>query len=126
MQIRRGIGGRTGQLTDIHVDAVIPDERNSYDNIHVIVEVEGSWNSELWSAMRTQLRDRYLTENRCREGLYLVGWFACARWDDADPRKRQVPKLSVQQVREDLESEAVRQSEDRYSIRSYVLDVTLS
>src|SRR5262249_15240827 len=86
VQISRGIGNRTGQRTDIHVDATTPDEqKGSYDWIYAIIEVKGNWNQGLRDAMETQLRDRYLKEKRCMNGLYLVAWFTCAKWDDADP-----------------------------------------
>ena len=43
------------------------------------------------SAMADQLTGRYLRENDCQTGLYLVGWYLCDGWDDNDSRKAQVP-----------------------------------
>ena len=127
VQIRRGVGDGTGQRTDIHVDAVAPGGPNwDYDRISAIVEVKGNWNAELLSAIETQLRDRYLKENRCKNGLYLVAWFSCAKWTEADARKKQCPRMSLSEAREFFSRQATELSKDGYWIRSYVLDVALS
>jgi len=89
VEIRRRIGMTEGERTDIHVDAVVPDAAtDAYDTISTIVEVKGSWNPDVQTAMKGQLVDRYLEENRCRYGLYLVGWFNCDAWDRDDRRRR--------------------------------------
>jgi hypothetical protein len=127
VQIRKGIGGGTGQRTDIHVDAVVPGGREgTYDRIYAIVEVKGNWNAELRSAMETQLRDRYLKENRCRNGLYLVAWFLCAKWNEADARKKKCSRMPLAEAQEFFLQQAHALSTDGNYIRSYVLDVTLS
>lgn len=33
-----------------------------------------------------------MKDNRCRHGLYLVGWFNCPQWDDGDSRHRVAAK----------------------------------
>jgi hypothetical protein len=127
VQISRGIGNRTGQRTDIHVDAVSPEERaGDFDPIYAIVEVKGNWNLELRSAMETQLRDRYLKQVGCRNGLYLVAWFACAKWRDDDSRKKQCPAISLCEARDLFSRQATELSRDGSYIRSYVLDALLS
>ena len=127
VQIKRGIGEGTGQRTDIHVDAVVPGGRDgNYDRICAIVEVKGNWNGELLSAMETQLRDRYLKENRCRNGLYLVAWFACARWREEDQRRKQCPRMHFSGAQEFFSKQANELSKDGFWIRSYVLDTSLS
>jgi hypothetical protein len=127
VQIRRGVGGGTGQRTDIHVDAVAPVGRNcEYDRISATVEVKGNWHAELLSAMETQLRDRYLNENRCRNGLYLVAWFSCAKWSEAEPRRKQCSRMSLSEAQEFFSRQANELSKDGYWIRSHVLDVALS
>ncbi len=47
------------------------------DQVRVITELKGFWHPEVKTAMETQLRDRYLRENQCGHGLYLVMWFLC-------------------------------------------------
>ncbi len=127
VQIRRGIGEGTGQRTDIHVDAVVPGGRNgNYDRIYAIVEVKSNWNAELLFAMETQLRDRYLKGSRCRNGLYLVAWFTCAKWSDADPRRKRCSRMSLSEAQESFSRQANELSKDTCLIRSYVLEVSLS
>ena len=127
VQIRRGIGGGTGQRTDIHVDAVAPGkDGDSSDHICTIVEVKGNWNSELSSAMETQLRDRYLKDNHCSNGLYLVAWFSCTKWSDADPRKRTCSPMSLPDARDSFSQQASALSTGGFWVRSYVLDASLS
>ena len=90
------------------------------------MEVKGNWDEELHSAMETQLRDRYLKENRCKNGLYLVAWVTSAKWSEADARKKQCPRMSSSEAREFFSRQATELSKDGYLIRSYVLDVSLS
>ena len=48
----------------------------------VIVEAKGCWNKDLKTAMRDQLRDRYLKENQCSHGLYVVGLVSQSALDE--------------------------------------------
>jgi hypothetical protein len=126
VQIRRGVGGGTGQSIDIHVDATIPGaEPDTYERTYVIIEVKGNWNAQLEVAMQNQLRDRYLKENGCRNGIYLVGWFSCSKWDGKDGRKRQCPDMSLVAAREFFSDQAAQLSHSGYLIRSYILDASL-
>jgi hypothetical protein len=126
VQIRRGSGDGTGQSTDIHVDATIPGRSaGSYERTYVIIEVKGNWHRELGSAMETQLRDRYLKDSACKNGIYLVGWFSCEAWSDEDTRKRQCPKLSFSEAQNEFGQQAAGLSKDGYLIRAYVLDLSL-
>lgn len=123
VQIRRGTGSGTGQFTDIHIDAIVPEAQpGSYARIYVIVETKGNWHAELFTAMETQLRDCYLKDNRCQSGIYLVGWFSCPKWDDGDSRKKQCPSMSLKDAQLRLERQARELSTGAYDIRSYVLD----
>jgi hypothetical protein len=75
-----GIPSYAAAPADIHVDATVPGrKRRTDERMSVIVEVRGNWHRELDSAMQTQLRDRYLKGNSYKNGIYLVGWFACDR-----------------------------------------------
>jgi hypothetical protein len=127
VQIRKGIGGGTGQRTDIHVDAVAPEEGNgNSDQVCAILEVKGNWNAELSSAMETQLRDRYLKQFRCVTGLYLVAWFSCTKWSDADSRKQHLSPMSLPDARDYFSQQATALSTGGFWVRSYVLDASLS
>jgi hypothetical protein len=126
VQIRRGIGDRSGQSTDIHVDAAVPGASpHSYERVSVITEAKGNWNPELLSAMGIQLRDRYLKENRCRDGIYMVGWFSCTKWSDEDHRKRRRSRMSLEEAKAFFRKQAIDLSNTDYNLRSYVLDISL-
>lgn len=116
VQIRRWAGARRGQRTDIHVDAVSSD---SNEVLSLIIECKGSWHSKLDSAMETQLVGRYMAENSCRHGLYLVGWF-----DGAD--SAHVPAASIDEYKELLREQARRLSDARTHVRALVVDVSLT
>jgi hypothetical protein len=84
---RHGAGGNPGERTDIRVDAVGFDSSlRRITTLTVIVEVKGCWHAEVNTAMETQLRDRYLADNHCSHGLYLVGWFSGSSAKSADAR----------------------------------------
>lgn len=97
VEIRKGRGGAPGEETDIHVSAVRVPERGRphSDVVRLIIETKGNWHSELLTAMKTQLVDRYLADNDCRHGLYLVGWFNSPQWDDSDSNKKVAMKYGV-------------------------------
>ena len=124
--IQRGGGGRLGERTDIHVDAVVPGaDRSRYDTVSVIIEVKGCWNKELSTAMQTQLVDRYLEGNRCRHGVYLVGWFNCEKWDTEHRRRKRPPAYGVEEARCKFEKQACELSHGDIRVRAVVLDTSL-
>jgi hypothetical protein len=82
--------------------------------------------AELISAMETQLRNRYLKDNRCRNGLYLIAWFTCEKWVNTDNRKKGCSRMSLAEAREFFVQQAQTLSMDGTIIHSYVLDVSLS
>ena len=101
--------------TDIHVDAI--KERDNFYGppISVIIEVKGCWNRGLRTAMKLQLMDRYLKNNRCNHGIYLIGWFNCDRWDRADRNYKQSPKISIEDARKMYSDNAKELSDSNYS-----------
>jgi hypothetical protein len=126
VQIRRGTGDGTGQRTDIHVDAVIPGAQvGNYERTYVIVEAKGNWNTELLTAMQAQLRDRYLKENRCRDGIYLVGWFTSTKWDDADSRQKHCCRMTLPEAIELFSQQSTALSQGGFQIESYLLDASV-
>ncbi len=121
VQIRRG-----KQRTDIHVNAVVPAATpNQYDTITVIIEVKGCWNKGVLTAMQDQLVDRYLHENSCGHGLYLVGWFLCEQWDETDSRKKAVSQSDIEQLRTKLNTQAKGLSQNGNIIEAFVLNCQL-
>lgn len=132
VQIRRrevavAAGGQAGQRTDIRVDVVRAAEHGDPAILTAIVEVKGCWHPEVETAMADQLAGRYLHENDCQTGLYLVGWYLCDGWDDSDARKGQVPRTRVEEVENALRRQAagLTTPEKRPEIRAYVLDCAL-
>ena len=126
VQIRRGTGGDPGERTDIHANAIVPASGSAeYDVITVIIEAKGCWHSELETAMETQLVNRYLRDNQCRHGIYLVGWFDCEQWDDDDSRKGKTPKKNIAGMQARLDSQAADQSKRGVHIRAFVMNTAL-
>ena len=126
VEIRRGTGPSLGERTDIHVDAVARDpDGEVYDSVTVIIEVKGCWHQELNHAMETQLVDRYLKDNRCQHGLYLVGWFNCDQWDECDYRKKQVSRRGIAKAQQAFDSQAESLSQEGVHIKGFVLNMAL-
>lgn len=126
--VNREVQIRRRQLTDIHIDAVIPEAQlGTYARVYVIVEAKGNWNPELFENMETQLQGRYLAENRCRSGIYLVVWFCCDIWNkQGDSRRDRCRSMRMEETRDKLARQAHDLTQDGSDIRSYVLDVSLS
>lgn len=121
-------GGQPGERTDIRVDvATRPTAGGQPEILTAIIEVKGCWHPEVATAMQTQLVDRYLRENRCQTGLYLVGWYRSAAWDRDDPRQRQVPWPTIEAAQTDLQAQArqLTTADGTRQIQAYVLDCAL-
>ena len=126
VELRPSQGGAPGERTDIHIDAVVKDSNGKvYDSITVIIEVKGCWHNELGTAMETQLVNRYLKDNTCQHGLYLVGWFNCQQWDDSDHRKHATPNISLKDARKQFEQQAEQLSLSCVTVKSFVLNTAL-
>jgi hypothetical protein len=124
--IRRGEGKGEGERTDIYVDAVTPGRRlNEFDRISVTIEAKGCWNRGLDQDMKGQLRDRYLRDTRGQHGLYLVGWFACPKWDDTHYQKKDTPKWTFDEAQRHFDEQALALSEGQVRIRAVVLNTAL-
>ena len=100
--VNREVEIRRGEETDIHIDAITRARGKTYDRVSVIVEAKGSWNPDLEAALESQLVNRYLRDNACQHGLYLIGWFSCPKWDDQDYRKSNSLKAETKEARERL------------------------
>ncbi len=111
------------ERTDIHVEAVILGlDGQDYDSVRMIIEVKGSWHRDLGDAMVTQLWKRYLKDNSCQHGLYLVGWFNCDAWDRDDYRWDDAPKRTVEEARVQFETQADGLTNGGTTIRAVVMD----
>ncbi|WP_154673609.1 hypothetical protein [Singulisphaera acidiphila] len=128
VEIHMGPGGKSGEYTDIHVDAIVggPHAR-PMGRISVIVEVKGCWNRGVRQSMETQLRNRYLKDNSCCHGLYVVGWYLCDAWDEEHGPKIETQRgftdMTLDQVRELFDLQAKDLSKDGVTIKALVLDI---
>ena len=126
VEIRRGEGLSEGERTDIHVDAVVRDPcGDAYDKVTAIIEVKGCWNPKLDQAMKTQLMERYLKDNHCQHGLYLIGWFTCDQWGNDDYRKRQIPKLDIVEAQKKFTEQAAEVSQQGMRIKASIINTGL-
>jgi hypothetical protein len=115
---------REGQFLDIYISATTSHLKNQ--TATVIVEVKGCWNRELKTAQETQLAMRYLKDRSSKDGIYLVAWFLCDKWDAQDPRKEQTPKWEISTAKIFLSQQAAEiNSNTGSSIRPFVLDATI-
>ncbi|ELS02449.1 hypothetical protein Xen7305DRAFT_00021630 [Xenococcus sp. PCC 7305] len=125
VELRPSQGGAKGERTDIHVDVVKKSNGEIYDSITVIIEVKGCWHKELDTAMETQLLNRYLKDNACQHGLYLIGWFHCEQWDSSDYRKGKAPKISLVEAKEKFDQQAKDLSQLGSTVQAFVLNAAL-
>ena len=122
VEVGRVPGAPLGSRTDIKIDAVRRDENGqAYDAIVAVIETKGCWNPEVFTAIEGQLRDDYLRRLGAPVGIYLVGWFDEANWDESDSRKRRVPSMGLSEARRLLDQKAAKLSKG-YIIRAVVLD----
>ena len=96
-----------------------------YEQVRVIIEAKGCWNPKLKTAMKDQLVDRYLKDNDCNHGIYLVGWYDCNQWDNNDRRKTNTPKWSLQEAKQYFEKQAENLSTSDLNIQAVVINTSL-
>lgn len=127
VEIRRGAGGVPGERTDIYVTAIHRTTgTREYERVRAIVEVKGSWHAELRKALPAQLVDRYLRDNDCRYGLYLVGWFNCDQWDAGDGRRGVAIGRDRDVLSDELQGQATEVAERGLTVRVVVLDCAIA
>lgn len=120
VEIKHSTGYKDGERTDLYVTATSKDRYEQYFNTFtVIIEVKGNWHPELYDAMETQLKNKYLSHNDCRHGLYLVGWFNCLQWNST------IHKTSFNELETNLSQQANRLSRSNIMLKSKVLDCRL-
>ena len=128
--VNREVAIRRGEFTDIHIDA-IPTGKTEDDKhlITVIIEVKGCWNKGLFTDMKDQLVDRYMKDNQCLHGLYLVGWFYCGKWHPDDDRSTRHAKekreSTATQAQKKFDGQAEALSTGATTVKAFVLDASL-
>lgn len=123
--VNREVQIHKGERTDLHVDAISIDrDEDSFKKLTVIIEVKGSWHNALDTAMKEQLAKDYLTDNICKTGIYLVGWFNCESWDKEDYQCKNAPKINREEAQEKYDKQAAELSKKGFNIRAVVLDTS--
>lgn len=111
-------GGREGEKTDILVSFTNP---KSNEAIEVIIEIKGSWNESVSTNMEAQLKNRYLENNNCKHGIYLVGWFDCFQKGNKNKTKAR----NLNEAKELYDAQAKGLSDSNKLIKAFVLDCSL-
>ena len=123
VEVHRPLGPSKGPATDIHIDTTIQgSDTDDADRLKVVIEVKGSWNAEVKTAMKDQLLGKYLLTPDCSRGIYLVAWFDRELWDPTDNRRRTVPAWTKETAKEFLNEQAVTLSDSDRVVRAVVLD----
>jgi hypothetical protein len=126
VEIRRGSGGAEGERTDLKIEArTLEPHAEQFGLVTVIVEVKGCWHRHVNSAMQVQLRDRYLKENPCRHGLFLVGWHCCPQWKADKPSQNSVRFKSLDSLRKALCLQASNIAREDIVIKACVINAAL-
>jgi hypothetical protein len=124
--ISRGEGEGRGERTDIRVDAVVRGPRaEKYGPVTVIIEAKGNWYRRLYREMEAQLAGRYLRNNGCGHGLYLVGWFNCPQWDAKDPRYRTAMRRDPNDTLHKLRAKAADLSQGELRVEPFLVNAAL-
>jgi hypothetical protein len=120
VQFLEGLGGERGERVDILLDAVAQRPGSmGFGRISATIEVKGCWNNALWTAMESQLIERYMKNNKIRHGLYLVGWFVCDQWEESSPG------CTIEEARRRLEKQASDLSKGGLVVQAFVLNAAL-
>jgi hypothetical protein len=82
--VNREVQPRRGARTDVIVEATIAGPEGDFDKLTVVIEVKGCWHDAARTGLRSQLVDGYLRPHGWRCGIYLVGWFVCPQWENAE------------------------------------------
>jgi glycosyltransferase involved in cell wall biosynthesis len=123
VEVVRKVGAPIGRRTDILINTNRRTEDGRlFDPLTAVIETKGCWNRELYTAIDPQLVADYMVNLRAPVGIYLVGWFDNAQWDNTDYRRGQVPKATIAEVRKRLDQQAAAAPEG-FQVRAMVLDI---
>jgi hypothetical protein len=127
LRIQIGIPGAAGGLrTDIDVQApAMRSGRASGEVPRVIIEVKGSWNPQVKTAMRDQLVRTYLEPHKVSGGLYVVGHYTCNSWVTGRRYKQSVACGARSELQAALAQQATELTSAIREVRAIVLDTSL-
>lgn len=117
----------SGHRTDIHVQASPPGAAPGQGTLTVIIECKGCWNKDLATGLGNQLVGKYLAIPGRSAGIYLIGYFDCARWDRSQhPRTGHVARHELDDVRAEHTGAASDEAERKsVTVNAYILDCRL-
>jgi len=119
-------GGNGGLRTDIEVYApAAQSTAPGADTPRVIIEVKGSWNPEVLTAIRAQLVGKYLAPHAVRAGLYVVGWYTCTSWKRCRARQASERLGRRDELEAALAQQAAGVSTALHEVHAVVLDTSL-
>lgn len=107
----------SGKGRPLSVDLLVTHIPTGESPLILTIELKGSWNDELLTALESQLCADYLRPFNRRVGIYLAGWFGV---------KETKPQRNLDDLRQQLELQAQQQSDKGdVLVRALVLDVSL-
>lgn len=119
-------GGAPGLRTDLEIRARPAGESvGTIPDIRVIIEVKGSWNREVLTAMKAQLVEDYLDAHHVRHGIYLVGAYTCDAWENSAEKSQSARLGTRAELTHDLREQARALSNPLRDVRAVVLNVAL-
>jgi hypothetical protein len=104
----------------------VPSRQDKESDLRVVIEVKGSWNSDLLTSIRTQLQDRYQhaadSDFGSSHAIYFVSWFDLEKWSESDESRLPVAKRhgSPEEIQAALDERLFGKPEN---IESFVLEV---
>ena len=122
----REVENRPGNETDILVQYLDPADRSQdVRRLAIVIEVKGCWNDGVLTDIRSQLADRYLAKYETDRGIYLVGWFGCAKWDVEHGARVRCVRHTLTSLQEVLTAQARDLTDERRRVEAVVLDASL-
>jgi hypothetical protein len=120
------LGGAKGKRTDIDIVATgRPNTNRTAEKLRLVIEVKGSWNPSVLTAMKDQLVDRYLDPHRIQNGLFVVGRYDCPLWRKGAKRARSARLGSVDALSTTLSAQAAAVTNAIRLVGAMVLDTSL-
>lgn len=100
----------------------------------MIIEVKGCWKSKLKETIKTQLYDRYMSEdNGYKYGIYLIGWYWCEKWNEEHRNKKRkqikvengFSETDINETINYFNEESEKLSNNVKKVKTVVLDLSL-
>ena len=121
--VGREVQPRRGLRTDVIIEAAQPAANGGFEKFNVVIEVKGCWHTEVRTALQTQLAEDYLRPHGLRCGIYLVGWFICARWKNVTNKLSSTDVVTARTELESLAADFAAVASD-LRIEPFLLDCT--